>query len=45
MNMEYKEPVFKVVVSSAQDVIATSGEETNNYNFGQFEIGEILPLD
>ena len=38
MNMEYKEPTFKVVISSSQDVITTSGEEpTPTYNQGQFE--------
>ena len=38
MNMEYKEPMFKAVVSSAQDVITTSGEEpTPTYDPGQFE--------
>ena len=43
MNMEYKEPVFKVVVSSVQDVITTS-EEANNYTPGTFE-SDMIPLE
>ena len=38
MNKVYNEPTFKVVISSSQDVITTSGEEpTPTYNPGQFE--------
>lgn len=44
MNMEYKEPVFKVVISSVQDVITTSGEGIINYTPGTFE-SDIIPLD
>jgi len=43
MNNEYKEPVFKVVVASAQDVITTSGVDINNYTpTDPFESGLIL---
>ena len=40
MNKIYNEPEFKVVVSSTQDVITTSGgETTTNYTPGPFETG------
>ena len=38
MNKVYNEPTFKVVISSAQDVITTSVEANPPYNPGQFEI-------
>ena len=41
MNMEYKEPVFKVVVSSTKDVITTSEV---NYTPGTFE-SDMIPLE
>lgn len=40
MNMKYKEPMFKVVVSSSQDVITTS-ETPTNYTPGTFETDAI----
>ena len=43
MNMEYKEPDFKVVVSSGQDVITTS-EAEDNYTPGTFE-SDMIPLE
>jgi len=36
MNKAYNEPEFKVVISSAQDVLTTSVAEPE-YNKGQFE--------
>ena len=44
MNMKYKEPLFKIVVSSSKDVITTSGEEIINYTPGTFE-SDIIPLE
>ena len=43
MNMEYKEPIFKVVVSSSKDVITTS-EEAVNYTPGTLE-SDMIPLE
>ena len=34
---QYNEPMFKVVISSSQDVITTSVEANPTYNQGQFE--------
>ena len=43
MNKEYKEPMFKVVIASAQDVLTAS------YEPGTFEINPVdissIPLD
>ncbi|MBQ7204065.1 MAG: hypothetical protein IJS03_08660 [Eubacterium sp.] len=36
-KFEYKEPEFKVVVTSTQDVITTSNPDT--YTLGAFETG------
>ena len=44
MNKVYNEPQFKVVISSSQDVITTSGEEIMNYTPGTFE-SDIIPLE
>jgi len=41
MNMEYKEPMFKVVIASKQDVLTASAEAAPVYNPGQFESEEI----
>ena len=43
MNREYKEPMFKVVITSAQDVLTTS-EEAINYTPGTFET-DMIPLE
>ncbi len=37
MTKFYNEPEFKVIVSMAEDVITTSGEETPTITQGQFE--------
>lgn len=42
MNMEYKEPVFKVVKTSLQDVLTSSWAP--EYTPGTFE-SEAVPLD
>ena len=41
MTKFYNEPEFKVVVSSTQDVITTSGEANPTYTPGQFETDDI----
>ena len=38
MNKEYKEPMFKVVITSAQDVLTASYDD---YNPGDFESGPV----
>ena len=43
---EYNEPEFRVVATSSQDVITTSGggetpAQSNNYTAGQFEAGPL----
>ena len=44
-KFEYNEPEFRVVATSSQDVITTSGgggetpAQSNNYTPGQFESG------
>ena len=45
-NIEYNEPEFRVVATSTEDVITTSGggetpAQSNNYTAGQFESGPI----
>ena len=40
MNKEYKEPIFKVVITSSQDVLTAS----NNYTPGTFET-DMIPLE
>ena len=37
MNKKYSEPTFKVVMTSAQDVLTASAEANSNYEQGQFE--------
>ena len=43
MNIEYNEPVLKVVITSSQDVITTS-ETPTNYTPGTFET-DAIPLE